>query len=293
MTRPPFAYFGGKQRIAARIAALLPPHRHYVEPFAGSLAVLLARDPAPFETVNDLDGALVTFWRVCRERSHELLRECELTPHGRAELDDTEPLAVPGDDLETARRVWVRISQSRGQSTARETVGWRQFLDPATRISMPDYLAAYTARIPAAAARLRHVSLENRPALDVVADYGQHPAVLLYCDPPYLGSQRGKEGHARYGAEMHTPADHEELADALNLCAAAVVVSGYPSPLYDRIYAGWSRAELPGSRGHGKARATTEVLWSNRPLTRPPTLWDDEHTTGPAIAGPNREERTG
>jgi site-specific DNA-adenine methylase len=41
--KPPFAYFGGKTTLAPRIAALLPPHEHYVEPFAGSLAVLLAK----------------------------------------------------------------------------------------------------------------------------------------------------------------------------------------------------------------------------------------------------------
>jgi hypothetical protein len=38
--RPPFAYFGGKTTLGHRIAALLPAHRHYIEPYAGSLAVL-------------------------------------------------------------------------------------------------------------------------------------------------------------------------------------------------------------------------------------------------------------
>src|SRR6266540_1363749 len=60
---PPFAYYGGKTTLADRIVQALPAHRHYVEPFAGSLAVLPAKPPALFETVNDLDQQVMTFWR--------------------------------------------------------------------------------------------------------------------------------------------------------------------------------------------------------------------------------------
>jgi len=42
IVQPPMSYFGGKTRLARRIATLLPAHEHYVECFAGSLAVLLA-----------------------------------------------------------------------------------------------------------------------------------------------------------------------------------------------------------------------------------------------------------
>src|SRR6266545_6715117 len=108
---PPFAYYGGKTSLAERIVELLPPHRHYVEPFAGSLAVLLAKPPAPFETVNDLDQQLMTFWRVLRDRGPELARVCYLTPHARAEhqaCHATAPSLDPAEagecgELEAAR----------------------------------------------------------------------------------------------------------------------------------------------------------------------------------------------
>ncbi|WP_438388808.1 DNA adenine methylase [Actinopolyspora saharensis] len=48
----PFAYCGGKSRLAARIAVLLPEYAHYVEPFAGGLSVLLAKTPSRMKTVN-------------------------------------------------------------------------------------------------------------------------------------------------------------------------------------------------------------------------------------------------
>lgn len=96
---PPMAYFGGKQRIAERIVALFPPHRHYVEPYAGSLSVLLAKAPAKLETVNDLDGDLVTFWRMLRDRPDELIRVCALTPHSRAEQQVLLELVVEDQEV--------------------------------------------------------------------------------------------------------------------------------------------------------------------------------------------------
>ncbi len=66
--KAPFPWFGGKSRAAALVWAALGPVENYVEPFAGSLAVLLARDAwpktAPVETVNDLDCFVANFWRA-------------------------------------------------------------------------------------------------------------------------------------------------------------------------------------------------------------------------------------
>lgn len=98
MTAPPMAYFGGKTLLADRIVAMLPRHAHYVEPYAGSLAVLLAKPRSRMETVNDLDGQLMTFWRVLREQPDELMRVCTLTPHGRAEHQSAFDVDLHGLD---------------------------------------------------------------------------------------------------------------------------------------------------------------------------------------------------
>lgn len=69
LTKTPFPWFGGKSQAAPAVWSALGDVAHYVEPFAGSLAVLLRR-PHPCnrayysETVNDLDGLLVNFWRA-------------------------------------------------------------------------------------------------------------------------------------------------------------------------------------------------------------------------------------
>ncbi|WP_282790846.1 DNA adenine methylase [Streptomyces sp. CC224B] len=270
--KSPVPYFGGKQRIAPWIVSLLPDHDHYVEPFCGGLSVLLAKAPTRMETVNDLDGELMTFWRVLRDEPERLLRACLLTPHSRAELAATwEPAAT---DLELARRIWSRLAQGRS-GTLRNT-GWRHYIDPAgSATSMPGYLEAYVDRLAAAAERLRDVSLENLPALDLIGKYGKQPRVLLYVDPPYLGTTRGWGNN--YRCEMKTELEHRELAAALADCKATVVLSGYHSPLYDELYQGWHRYEQASMTGNAKAdRNRTEVLWSNTRLGDQLGLFDEE-----------------
>jgi len=263
---PPFSYFGGKTRLAPWIVAHLPAHRHYVEPFAGSLAVLLAKPRAKLETVNDLDGDLMTFWRVLRDRPEELVRACALTPHARAEFEGCWASVELGiaDDLERARAVWVLLSQGRGARAWRS--GWRHFADPGgTSVGMPGYLHAYLGRMVDAAERLAGVSLEARHALDVIERYGRHDGVLIYADPPYLDSERRA---ATYRVEMGSEDEHRALAVALHAARAAVILSGYDSPLYDDLYDDWHRVETATWTGNA-AKGTgdrVEVLWSNVPL---------------------------
>ncbi len=261
--KSPVPYFGSKQRIAPWIASLLPAHEHYVEPFAGGLSVLLAKRPARMETVSDLDGELMTFWRVLRDQPDELLRACMLTPHARAELEETFAPVADGDELELARRIWSRLAQGRS-GTLRRT-GWRHYIDPAGSVtSMPGYLEAYVDRLAAAAERLRAVSLESLPAQTLIGKYGAQPDVLLYVDPPYLGTTRP---WSNYRVEMKTVEEHRELAAALADCAAAVVLSGYDSPLYAELYGDWHRYEQSTMTGNAAgAKGRTEVLWANRPL---------------------------
>jgi site-specific DNA-adenine methylase len=65
MMQAPFPYFGGKSRAASLIWERFGNVPNYVEPFAGSLAVLLGRPHEPgTETINDLDCYVANFWRA-------------------------------------------------------------------------------------------------------------------------------------------------------------------------------------------------------------------------------------
>ncbi|MDQ2628399.1 MAG: DNA adenine methylase [Actinomycetota bacterium] len=275
------AYYGGKTRLADRIVALLPAHDHYVEPFAGSLAVLLAKRPSRIETVNDRDQLLMAFWQVLRDKPTELARACALTPHSRAEYRDAQAVTDIGlidelDEVEKARLVWLQIAQGR-TGTLRKT-GWRYYIDPAgTTSSMPTYLDAYVDRMAAAAERLHRVSLECRPGIEVVQAYGAFTNTCLYVDPPYLGSTRlGRN----YRTEMTDRGEHVELLDALLDARASVVLSGYANDLYDTALAHWDRIEISTATGQGGThQLRTEVIWSNRPISQPGLFDINEGTT--------------
>jgi DNA adenine methylase len=263
--KPPFAYYGGKTTLADRIVAAFPPHRHYVEPFAGSLAVLLAKTPSVMETVNDLDQAIVNFWRVLRDRPVDLARVCALTPHSRVEFEDSQDVDE-GDELERARRLWVRLAQ--GRSGRLKRAGWRHYVSPSSvSTAFPSYLDGYVDRMAAAVERLHHVTLECRPAREIVERYGACEDVLLYVDPPYLGSTRANDRSYRH--ELMTDDEHRGLAEALRGCEASVVLSGYASDLYDQdLYPDWHRMTFQTGTGQGTDGSgwsnRTEVLWCNR-----------------------------
>lgn len=70
----PLAYIGGKQRLARQIIEIFPNHLSYVEPFAGGAQVFFHKGPSKVEVLNDLDGEVVNFFRICQLHHEELLR---------------------------------------------------------------------------------------------------------------------------------------------------------------------------------------------------------------------------
>lgn len=268
--RPPFTYYGGKFRLAPLIVSMLPPHRAYVEPFFGCGAVLFNKRPSVHEIVNDLDHNVITFFRVLRERPDELELACRLTPYARAEFELAE-FDDALDDLERARRFWVRVNQSFAKTASRQT-GFS--VTTARTVSTAASAWSRIGRFAAVAERLQRVVFERCDAAALIERMATTADTAVYVDPPYLAeTRRSRDRHnpGDYRCDMGSTADHERLAEALKATPAAVVLSSYPSPLYDRLYADWWRLDVPVKVHSSNAtRSTrgerTEVLWSNRPV---------------------------
>ena len=259
---------GGKFYLAKDIVTMMPKHVHYVEPFAGGLSVLFAKDPEGVsEVVNDLNRELTNFWRVLQvpQFFDQFFRIAQATPFSEAEyqwackqpdrVDDNPPLA--------AHAFFIRCRQS----LAGRMQGFTALSRTRTRSGMNEQASAWIGAVdglPAVHARLRRVAVLNRNALDVIR--GQDgPKTCFYLDPPYLHETRATAGE--YAHEM-TDEQHRELLRVLEQVEGSFLLSGYRSGLYDKFAAlnGWHRTdfELPNNSAGGETKKRmVECVWTN------------------------------
>lgn len=245
---------GSKWRMARWIVANFPPHLIYLEPYAGSAAVLFTKPRSKIEIINDRDGQVINLHRVLRDQPAALAEAVRLTPYARSEYDACWSEPATGDPLEDARRFLVRVWMCYGLRLAHDA-GWAIAVTTAGTSRALDW-AGLDARILAMTERLRGVYIECRPALNLIGRFAT-PECLLYVDPPYPLETRVQRQEA-YAHEMTGP-DHEELLGALEQHPGPVMLSGYRCPLYDERLAAWQR--LDKQSWTQSSRVCTESLW--------------------------------
>lgn len=232
----------------------MPRHRIYVEPFGGGGSVLLRKPRCNTEIYNDLDSEVVNLFRVIRERLSDLTLALALTPYAR---DEYSALYAHSDDpLERARALVARSFMGMNSKGAFEKSGFDTRVNDDSFIARLRSLAAVPDELAAVAARFTHVVIENDDARSLLARHDR-PDCLFYLDPPYILQTRSG---SYYRHEM-TDDDHLALLDAVVGLTGMVMISGYPSELYDGRLTGWRRLTLD-ARTDGNADRT-EVLWMN------------------------------
>ena len=262
--RPVLRYHGSKWRIAPRILKYFPPHRIYVEAFGGGASLLLRKQPSKIEIYNDLDGEVVNLFRVLRDPQMRdaLVLALELTPYARAEY--VASFEHSDDPVESARRLVTRAYMGFGSNAGlrKSQCGFRGS-DWSSRQANNHLWTTLPLALKVAADRFKGVVIENRPALELLPaqDSAQ---TLFYLDPPYLLSTRAVsrtrwDKQYRFEMEDH---EHVELAKAARALKGYVIVSGYPSLLYNDLYHDWTRINLK-AQTIGKALDVhrIEVLW--------------------------------
>lgn len=227
----PLKWHGGKSYLAEWIISFVVPHLHYVEPYAGGLAVLLRKNPEGVsEVVNDLDGELTNFWKVLKDNSffEQFMRQVEATTFSQDEFEDAAEIGPDDSPVDRAVKFFVRCRQSRqGLQKDFATLSKNR-----TRRGMNEQVSSWLTAIeglPEIHERLKRVLILNDDAVTVI-QREDSPNTFFYLDPPYLHETRVTTNN--YSFEM-TVEDHERLLVALTELKGKFILSGYRNDLYD------------------------------------------------------------
>lgn len=258
-----FGWYGGKFSHLDWLLPLLPKTEHFCEPFAGSAATLINREPSPIETYNDLDGEVVNFFRVLREQKEALIEAIGLTPFSREEFEKAISEPIEGlSDLERARRFFIRARQVRTGLAQRASSGRWAHCRLTSRAGMAGAVSRWLGSIEdlsEIAQRLLRVQIEHDTAINVIKRYDSEET-LFYCDPPYPHDSRGDSNAYKY--EM-TDDEHRELSKVLHDAKGKVALSSYRCDLMTELYGNWQTIEGPTKLVHSVKQPRTEVLWVN------------------------------
>lgn len=266
----PLKWHGGKYYLARWINAMMPPHIHYVEPFAGGLEVLLAKSPEGVsEVVNDINLELTAFWRVLQSPDDfkEFKRLIGVTPFSQYEWKCPDPPEEYPARVRTAYRIFVKCRQSMSGRMDAFTPRTRT----RTRRNMNAEVSAWLSAIeglPEVHARLQRVLILNQDALLTLRQEDTKDT-LFYCDPPYLHETRSKGSLDVYGPHEMTPEQHLALLKLLKTLRGKVIISGYHSHMYESLLRpehGWHVRNLivPNSSAKSTVKdRKVEMVWCN------------------------------
>lgn len=255
-TRPLLRWHGGKWILAPWIISHMPAHRVYVEPFGGAASVLMRKGRAYAEVYNDLDDEVVNLFRVLRSESADRLVDLlKLTPFASEEFADA--YSATDCAVERARRTVVKSFMGFGSNGVHRTTGFRSNSNRSGTTPARDWVN-YPDALACIVERLRGVVVLNRDARDVMKAH-DGTDTLHYVDPPYIFDTRTDSGND-YAHEL-TDDQHHELLAFLRTLKGKVMLSGYPSAIYDEALDGWTRIEK-AALADG-ARKRVEVLWCN------------------------------
>jgi DNA adenine methylase len=177
----PLSYIGGKNRLATKIIPLFPEHTTYVEPFAGGAQVFFHKKPSRVEILNDLDGEIVNFFRVCQWHHEELLRSLRFYLVSRKLFEillATDPANLT--DVQRASRFFYLQKNCFGGLIVKQDYHYCLVRPPNYN---PERLPEIINKVHE---RLQAVQIECLPYEQILAKYDR-PETLFYLDPPYWG----------------------------------------------------------------------------------------------------------
>jgi DNA adenine methylase len=247
----PLSYIGGKNRIAKELISLFPKHTTYVEPFSGGAQVFFHKEPSPVEILNDLDGDIVNFFRVCQWHHEELiryLRFCLMSRKLYAQLLATDPASLT--DVQRAGRFFYLQKNCYGGLVLNRNYHYGVTKRPNYNVDRIPKIMQATHQ------RLRDVQIECLPYEEILERYDR-PTTFFYLDPPYYNRKLYRFNFT------HT--DFSVLCERLSKLKGRFILSLNDVPEVRRLFSRFhiKRIALAYSTPKGSSRRYGEVIISN------------------------------
>lgn len=264
--RPIFKCHGGKYYQWKHIVGHFPKNYAdltYIEPYIGGGSVLLNKTKSKFEIINDLDPSVIAIWKAIQNDvvgfADNLLNAMYSSVvfdlaknHYFETLGKTNGLAI---------NEYILRRMSRGGLG--KSFAWSK----RKRGGQPGDINAWESSIMQLGkvySRIVDTRILNTKALIVIKNY-DNPNALFYLDPPYLDETRVSKKAYKY--EM-TYDEHEQLLKLIVQCSGKILISGYPSWLYEHYLTrnGWRRIEkqiVNHSSQQKHKPIKKEILWIN------------------------------
>lgn len=240
LAKPAITWPGGKAGLLKHILPHIGPHTCYVEPFAGGLAVLLAKPRSQIEVLNDINGDLVTFYRCVRFHSDVLLTELEFVLSSRQEFEDFRD--QPGlTDIQRASR-WFFRNRNCFRGANLETFGTSPTSARGSREARMEAIRQLNVRLD----RTTVENLDWQRCLDVY----DRRETFFFCDPPYTACNAGM-----YAA--WTTADVQKFRERLDRLKGRWLVTLNDAPDIRRIFSDCKIVAIDRAKGITQAKEQT------------------------------------
>lgn len=242
---PLVPWIGGKRRLAKHLLPMFPDHSCYVEPFCGAAALFFMKAETDVEVLNDINGDLISLYRVVKHHLDEFVRQFRYSLTSRQMYEwlkatPTEPLT----DIQRAARFYYLQKLGFGGKVDGRTFGTATTAPPRLNLlRLEDDLSA-------AHLRLHRTYIEHLAWDECIRRYDR-PHTLFYCDPPYWGT----EG---YGVDF--PLDqYDRMADLARSISGRMIISVNDIPEMRQTFAGLEMESVGitytvGGQGRGSDR---------------------------------------
>ena len=251
--KSPIPYVGGKSKLAETIIKMIPDHKAYCEVFAGAAWVFFRKEPSKYETINDLDSDLVTFYRVLQNHLEEFLKQFKWLLSSREWFEDFKRRQTAGGltDIQRAARYYYLQRHAFAGRVRSRTFGTGPMSRP--RIN----LLRIEEELSEVHLRLAGVTIENLPWQDFVRRYDRQET-FFYLDPPYYKAPY-------YEHNFLELSDYREMAEILSGVKAKFVLSLNDHPEMREVFNAFKidPVRLKYSASKGNWTEGKELLISN------------------------------